>query len=260
MRLKKKKKKNKMNYLPANKYRNFFLLLIFGIAMGFLEAIVVVYLRELYYPKGFTFPLSQIPPFILKVELLREATTIIMLLAIGSIAGRNFLQRFAYFIYSFGIWDIFYYVALKLILDWPPSLLTWDILFLIPVTWIGPVLAPVICSLTMILFAVSIVNLQERGYIINLHLTEWGFILFGAFIIFCTFVWDISKIIVQGGFFSEIWTLVENGRFQEVISHYTPIYFNWYLFVVGEIFILCSLVLIFRRKKTNLYIISKQKY
>jgi len=125
----------------------------FAIAMAFVESAVVVYLRELYYPEGFNFPLVLLPGRIALTEFLREIATLIMLLGIGFLAGRNFRQRFAWFIYSFAIWDIFYYVFLKLILDWPSSWLTWDILFLIPVIWTGPVLAPVLVSLTMIILS-----------------------------------------------------------------------------------------------------------
>ena len=85
-------------------------LTIFGIAMGFLETAVVIYLRRIYYPDGFKFPLVEIENGILSVEILREVATIIMLFAIGFLAGKTKLQRFAFFIYSFAIWDIFYYV------------------------------------------------------------------------------------------------------------------------------------------------------
>ena len=135
------------NLSSAKIRRTFVWLGIFSVAMAFLEAIVVVYLRQLYYPQGFDFPLSPLAPKTIAMEWLREIATIIMLVAVGAIAGKNPLQKFASFLYSFAVWDIFYYVGLKLILDWPSSLLTWDILFLFPVRWIGPVLAPVICSL-----------------------------------------------------------------------------------------------------------------
>lgn len=131
--------------------RKLWIVLFFAIAMGFLEAIVVVYVRELYYPEGFRFPLKLIPPRIFSIELVRELTTLIMLAGIGLLAGKTKSGKFAWFLVNFGIWDITYYLALKIFLDWPESLHTWDILFLIPVTWIGPVLAPVICSVTMIL-------------------------------------------------------------------------------------------------------------
>jgi membrane protein implicated in regulation of membrane protease activity len=61
----------------------------------------------------------------------------------------------------FAIWDIFYYIFLWLLIGWPESFFTWDILFLLPVTWVGPVLAPVINSLTMIVLA-GLILLADR--------------------------------------------------------------------------------------------------
>ena len=84
--------------------------IIFSIAMGFLETAVVVYLRHIYYPQGFKFPLAPIDTSLVVVEVGRELATIIMLLGVGAIAGRTFASRFAYFILSFAIWDIFYYL------------------------------------------------------------------------------------------------------------------------------------------------------
>src|ERR1700761_8169944 len=85
---------------------------LYSIAMGFLEAAVVIYLRYLLYPKGFSFPLVTMQPQLGIVELWREAATIIMLLAIGMIAGKNKAERLAYFLFSFAVWDILYYVFL----------------------------------------------------------------------------------------------------------------------------------------------------
>ena len=87
-------------------------LAVFAVAMGFLEGIVVIYLRELYYPQGFDFPLKLMPPELVSIEWIREITTLIMLAAVGIIAGKNNLQRLMYFLFAFGVWDIFYYVAL----------------------------------------------------------------------------------------------------------------------------------------------------
>ncbi|MBL7138880.1 MAG: hypothetical protein ISS17_08905, partial [Bacteroidales bacterium] len=129
------------------------LITLFAIAMGFLESAVVVYLRAIYYPEGFAFPLKIIEGPVATTEILREAATLIMLITVAILAARRWIIRFAWFIYIFAIWDIFYYIFLWLLLGWPESLLTWDILFLIPTTWVGPVLAPVINSLTMIALA-----------------------------------------------------------------------------------------------------------
>ena len=45
-----------MNLVRFIRSNNYFPLIIFAVSMGFLEAIVVVYIRELYYPDGFRFP------------------------------------------------------------------------------------------------------------------------------------------------------------------------------------------------------------
>ena len=218
---------------------------IFSIAMGFLEGIVVVYLRALYYPNGFAFPLTNIPAHIIRIELVREVSTIIMLVSIGIIAGKNSIQKFAYFIYAFGVWDIFYYVALKIFLNWPPSLLTWDILFLIPITWVGPVMAPVICSLTMILLSYVIIFFNNK--IEKIQSTEWLLIILGAISILVTYLWDFSKLIIEKGLLSQLNSLDTNSEFQKIVSAYVPVTFNWYLFGMGELLILCAVALIFKR-------------
>jgi len=233
---------------PNNNYRlKLFFVTIFSIAMGLFESGLVIYLQELYYPDGFTFPLKQIPAHILNFEYLREISTIVMLICIGLLAGKNFTERFAYFLYSFGVWDIFYYTWLKVLINWPPSLLTWDVLFLIPVVWIGPVLAPLICSLTMILFALIIIILQRKGFNVKIKFREWVLIILGSALIFISFIWDYTKIIVEGGFISELTTIRTNPEFQKIISEYVPDYYNWYLFTFGELLILLGiLLLIFR--------------
>ncbi len=119
----------------------------FGIAFGWLEGAVVVYLREIFYPHGFGFPLIAIPARLAGVEIAREAATLVILAAVAWLAGRCFLERFAAFVFLFGVWDIVYYATLKAVLGWPPSLSTWDVLFLIPAVWTGPVWAPLSVAL-----------------------------------------------------------------------------------------------------------------
>src|SRR5215471_13766120 len=114
----------------------------YAVAMAYLESAIVVYLRRLYYPHGFDFPLVIIDIPTLLLELGREAATIVMLATVGIAAGRTKVGKGAYFLLLFGVWDICYYIWLKAFVEWPSSLLTWDVLFLIPVPWVGPVLAP----------------------------------------------------------------------------------------------------------------------
>src|SRR5262245_57041808 len=118
--------------------------------MGFLEAAVVIYLRALYYPNGFAFPLVPIAPALAGVEVWREAATVVMLLAVGWLAGKNAAQRLAFFAYGFAVWDVIYYGALYATTGWPESLFTWDVLFLIPVPWVGPVGSAVLVACLMI--------------------------------------------------------------------------------------------------------------
>jgi hypothetical protein len=150
--------------IMASMIHTFFWLTLFGMALGFFEASVVVYLRQLYYPGAALFPLQVIPPEILKVELLREFFSLVLILAAAMMSGRFKATRFANFLFIFGAWDLFYYIFLRVFLGWPASLLDWDILFLIPVPWVAPVLAPVLCSLTFIAFAVLIHRLARDGW------------------------------------------------------------------------------------------------
>ena len=96
------------------------------------------------------------------VELTREFATMIMLFAVGFLAGRTWRTRIGYAAIAFGVWDIFYYVFLKIMCGWPHSVLDWDVLFLLPMPWWGPVLAPVLISLLIFSGAHSPLNLNER--------------------------------------------------------------------------------------------------
>jgi hypothetical protein len=239
----------KTSYSQATK--TFMLLTIFAIAMGFLEGIVAVYLRQIYYPGGFTFPLIMLSPEMMKVEWLRETATIVMLGAIAWLAGKNFIQRLSYFLFTFAIWDITYYAALKLILDWPASWLTWDILFLIPVPWLGPVLAPVICSATMILMALLYVLLPERGRPVTITLPDWILTLGGSAFIFYTFIRDYLYLIISSGILKADGNPETAERFRIITTSYIPDHYTWYLFWIGELLILVSIVAVTRRSFRN---------
>jgi hypothetical protein len=124
---------------------------VFAVAMAWVESAVVFYLRRLadridpYQPNPL--PLSD---DIGRAEVIREAATIVMLLAVGWLAGRTWRARLGFFVAAFGGWDIFYYVFLHVMTGWPRSVFDWDILFLIPLPWWGPVLAPALIALLMI--------------------------------------------------------------------------------------------------------------
>jgi hypothetical protein len=219
----------------------------FAIAMGFLESAVVVYMREILYPEGFKFPLSPIPVSLALTELLREVATLVMLVTIGILGSsgsggkRRFSTGFAWFIYCFAIWDIFYYVFLKLLLGWPESLLTWDVLFLIPTTWTGPVLTPVLVSFTMILLAMLIVFQAEQGKETRLLGREWAGFIAGSLVLILGFIFDYSQHMLTHFSLVEMFQ-VKNPELMEVATRYIPHRFPWWIFGTGEIMILGTMV------------------
>lgn len=154
--------------------RRLLLAALFALAMGYLESAVVVYLRLIYYPQGFDFPLIPLPAGITAIEIAREAATLVMLVAVAGLTGGTAWERFAGLCLMFGVWDIAFYVGLKLTIGWPASLMTWDILFLIPVIWTGPVLAPVITSLALIAGGLLILDRERRGDRIRVLPLDWG--------------------------------------------------------------------------------------
>lgn len=225
-------------------------LLVFGIAMGFFESSIVVYLRSIYYSDGFSFPIKFVDPRIASTELLRELASLVMIISVALIATKNFLQRFASFLFIFAVWDIFYYVFLKLLLNWPESFFTWDILFLIPLLWTGPVIAPIIASIVMILTALIIRHFNRRShYSFYLELREWLGLLAGAFVIFVSFIWDYVTYLFNhiAGDAETVNTLFID--IQKLTRKYIPDVFHWWLYIPGIIVLLSTLYMIYRRNR-----------
>jgi hypothetical protein len=134
----------------------------YAAAMAWVESAVVYYLRTMinrivpYQPD----PLPVIGGLGL-VEMVRELATLLMLAAVGVLAGRTWRSRAGYFAIAFGVWDIGYYLFLKVMCGWPQSLLDWDILFLLPLPWWGPVLAPMLVALLMIVWGTLLSQFEE---------------------------------------------------------------------------------------------------
>ncbi len=194
---------------PLDFFRTMAALALFGVSFGYVEAAVVVYLRELVDPiraevlggrfEDAVFPLltvSQVeaadPDYMRLVwtELGRELATLVMLAGAGLTFARNFRQWLAGFMIAFGVWDIFYYVFLKLLLDWPASLWTWDILFLLPVPWVGPVISPVLIALAMITAGKIILWRERNGRPIDFRWYHWTPFFGGGAIAVAAFCWD----------------------------------------------------------------------
>lgn len=134
------------------------LLAIFGIAMAHFEGVVVVYLRKalgMLDSDSNKESLGKFPPRYLKIEMTREAATIIMLVVIALLTGHTWIEKGVFFLWTFAFWDLFYYLSLYILIKWPPSMTTIDVLFLIPKPWIAPVWFPIgVSSLTIFVIAV----------------------------------------------------------------------------------------------------------
>jgi hypothetical protein len=140
------------------------LLAIFGIAMAHLEGVVVVYLRKalgILDSESNKESIDKFPRRYLAIEMTREAATIIMLVVIAYLTGTTWIEKGVLFLWTFAFWDLFYYVSLYILIKWPPSFKTIDVLFLIPVPWIAPVWFPIgVSSITiLIILALFLLNI-----------------------------------------------------------------------------------------------------
>lgn len=204
--------------------RRFCIVVIFGIAFAYIEATVVVYLREIFYPDGFTFPLTEFGIGIsarwkrlLLTEIVREAATLVLLFSAAWLFGKNRRQRFAYFMTIFAVWDIFYYVWLKVLLDWPASVMDWDILFLIPAPWAGPVIAPVAISLTLLLFAAIILYRDTWNRAIKMSLAGWVGLVLAGLVVCVSFI-IAGRHITEADYHSHFyWPLFALGNISAIV-------------------------------------------
>ena len=197
--------------------QRFCIVFIFGIAFAYIEAAVVVYLRAIFHPAGFTFPLTEfgIGPLWQRLpltEIGREAASLVLISTAAWLFGRNLQQRFAYFMVIFAVWDIFYYLWLKILIDWPSSIMDWGILFLIPMPWASPVLAPVLISVTLLIFAIIILCRCSCARPIKVSPIQWlGFILAGLVVVasFCVAGLHITEADFKSHFHWSLFTLGE---------------------------------------------------
>ncbi len=212
-----------------------FVVAIMAIAMAWVEAAVVMYLR---------FFIDRIDPYQVdplpliaelgEIELVREAATLVMLLCVGWLAGRERFSRLGYFLIAFGLWDIFYYASLRVMGDWPETILDWDILFLLPIPWWGPVLAPVLISLLMIVFG-SLLSAAE-GRLSRLAWWSWLALMVGVFLALMTFMQDALQALPAG---------------IETIRAILPVDFNWWLFSLAIFFLAVPILEVAFRSRTD---------
>jgi hypothetical protein len=209
-------------------------LVLFGISFGYLEAAAVIYLHVIYGPSpqspnrpsepiDLTTQLASAPSASharLKTEMFREGATLIMLAALALAAAKSTEQWLANFLIAFGAWDISYYVFLKALIGWPQSVLTWDVLFLLPVPWAAPVLAPALVALSMIVAGAVLLWREQNGQAVRLGWFRWAMMAAAALILVLSFTWD----------------------FRSVVAGQYPQAFHWLLFGLGELLGLSGLL------------------
>jgi hypothetical protein len=192
---------------------------VFAVAMAWVESAVVFYLRtmidriEPYQPN----PLPLMGG-LAGAELVREAATLVMLLTVGLLAGRTWPSRLGLSAVAFGIWDIFYYVFLKVMCGWPNSLLDWDVLFLLPLPWWGPVLAPMLIALLMVVWGSLTLATEGDPRPCSAGYVCWGLNAAGIVLALYTFMADALKVAEQG---------------EAALRNSLPERFQWPLFAVA---------------------------
>ena len=186
--------------------------------MALLEAATVTYLRTLiggvdpYQP-----PALPVPARLMRIEVVREVATLVMLGTAAWLAGRDRRARFGYFLVAFGIWDLFYYAFLAAMSGWPRSLLNWDVLFLIPLPWWGPVLAPACIAALMVLGGTMLTQFGKEA-VPRPGRISWMLCLAGALLALYVFMADALH--------APAWT-------RDALSRLRPVAFDWPLFAVA---------------------------
>jgi hypothetical protein len=185
----------------------------YAVAMAYLEAAVVVYLRALLHIELTHVSLGHY----FNIEVGREAATIAMLIAVGWVVGRKLQDRLAYVAFAFGLWDIWYYIWLAVFIGWPETLFDWDILFLIPLRWWGPVLSPVLIALLLCIVGTFAIVRTERGEKVVFTSARLVASAFGGLLVLYVFMADAIGALARGD-------VGWDGR---------PSAFNWPLFLLA---------------------------
>jgi hypothetical protein len=205
--------------------------------MAWVEAAVVYYLR-LHIDRIVPYQPYPLPVVggLGTAELVREAATLMMLWTVGILAGRNWASRLGYSAIAFGIWDIFYYVFLWVLTDWPKSVWDWDILFLLPLPWWGPVLAPVAISLLMITWGTLVTHFEDTPALCRLSWRSVTAAVIGMFLALGVFMADSFAAAGQG---------------IEALRNLLPTRFNWPLFSLALLLMATPVLSILRRRYSS---------
>jgi hypothetical protein len=200
--------------------KRWWLVVAYAIAMAWVESAVVFYLRTMSHriEPYQTDPLPLVAG-LGRVEMVREAATLVMLFTIGMLAGKTWRSRWAYGAIAFGVWDIFYYVFLKVITRWPNSLTDWDVLFLLPLPWWGPVIAPVLIALLMIAWGTLASQWDHHfDYPLRAEWRAWFVNFAGMALALYVFMEDAIHVVSRG---------------ENALRAMLPQHFDWPLFILA---------------------------
>ena len=200
----------------SGRWEHWLIVVVFAIGMAWVESACVYYLRVLT---------DRIDPYqadplpirglLGHVELVREGATLVMLTMVGVLAARTWQRRLAYALIAFGVWDVFYYVFLRIITNWPTSPFDWDVLFLLPLPWWGPVLAPVCIALLMIIWGTLETQFAESTPATAFTQTMWAACALGIALALYVFMADSIRSMPHG---------------LDATRSVLPTTFNWSLF------------------------------
>jgi len=220
--------KAEINNNTKDAFRRWIWVVFFAIAFAWVESAVVVYLREIYFDGVFKFPLfvvwkegKHIIDPLIRIEFGREIATIVMFVAVGWVTGKSKLQRFCFFMIAFGIWDIFYYIWLYIMVGWPESLMSWDLLFYMPLPWVGPVITPLLIAVTMVGAGSLIIYYYKKGYVISWRWYDMAIELGCGVLIIVAFCWDWKNILQVPG---------------DIMRSGVPNPFAWWLYLPAYLF------------------------
>ncbi len=197
------------------------LVTLYAVAMAWAEAAVVFYLRTM---------IDRLDPYQANplpvstglglAEIVREAATLVMLFTVGALAGRTWRSRLGYTLLAFGVWDIAYYLWLVPLTAWPTSLGDWDILFLIPLPWWGPVWAPTSIAVLMIVFGATVARGDSPERPLWPGRISTCAAVMGGVLALYVFMADAIRLVLTGGGLPELRDLL-------------PPWFNWPLFLAA---------------------------
>ena len=186
--------------------------------MAYVESATVVYIRRIYGISDLLLDIPAFDPVLAPIEIGRELATLIMLLAVGYAVGKSLQTRVSYTFIIFGVWDIFYYIWLRCFIGWPNSLFETDLLFLIPLPWWGPVIAPMLIACLMVAGGILAVISEDEGHKIKFSVPDWTTLIVGVLIMLYSFMEGALAIMPAD---------------VETLAQLRPTSFNWPIYILG---------------------------